>query len=457
MKSSADIADREGDDYAVRRWVTLAASTIPAMCCGFYYAWSVLVIPMMEMHGWTSADVSLAFTLVVAVPGLMALLAGKLLQYIQPPTLLLLSGGILGLGTVLLSFADSLPLLYLFALIAGLGGMTYPGSTMSNLMRFFPDRRGMASGVLTGGFGLGAVIWGPVTVLLLGLIGFQWSLRLLGALFIVVIAVCSRLITVAPTDYAPRRRPAATTQTTSPQTSGQHVTVDTAVSRLAAETAGEQRAVPQDAAPDVAVGLSWKAMVRTPAFWSLALVFMLGLVSGLMVTGHASPIAQQMLGISPEAAGAFVSYLALGMAVGKVGLGTLSDRVGRLPVLLTVLILAIAALLLLWQAGGYLAVVAGVFVVGLCYGGFLALIGPMTLDTFGPRHFAINFGIMYLAVGVASYVGPRLAAAVAEASDGIYKQAFLLAAILTVVGLALAVAYGRLRRRVGKAGPTRAL
>jgi len=111
------------------------------------------------------------------------------------------------------------------------------------------------------------------------------------------------------------------------------------------------------------------------------------------------------------------------------------------------------ALLLLWQAGSYLPVVGGVFVVGLCYGGFLALIGPMTLDTFGPRHFAVNFGIMYLAVSVASYTGPRLAAAVAEANDGAYAQAFLVAAILTVAGLVLAAVYAWLARARGSANP----
>jgi len=403
----------------VRRWVSLAASTVAAMCCGFYYAWSVLVIPMMDTHGWSSADVALAFTLVVALPGLMTLVAGKLLQYVPPPTLLLLGGVILGAGTVLLSFADSLGLLYLFAFIAGVGGLTYPGATMTNLMRFFPDKRGMASGVLTGGFGMGAVIWGPVTVLLLDLMGYQWTLRLLGALFIVVVAGCSRLVTVAPVGYTPPGRRGTSSEIASPQAT-------------AYESVAEQ---------------NWKEMLRTSTFWLLAPVFILGLVSGLMVTGHASPIAQQMLDISPQAAGAFVSYLALGMAIGKVVWGVLSDRVGRVPVLLAVLALAVAALMLLWQAGSYLPVVVGVFVVGVCYGGFLALIGPVTSETFGPRHFSVNFGIMYLAVSVASYVGPRLGAAVAEANDGVYRQAFLVAAMLTVAALVLAAIQACLMRR----------
>ena len=431
---SLSLTDREVAHFAIRRWVTLAASTAAAMCCGFYYAWSVLAIPMMDTNGWTSAEVSLAFTIIVAMPAVCTLLAGKLLQYISPRTLLLMGGVVLGAGTILLSFADSLPLLYLFAFVAGVGGMTYPGSTMSNLMTFFPDRRGMASGVLTSGFGMGAILWAPVTVLLLDLIGYQWSLRVLGVLFIIVIALCSRLVTVAPVGYSPRGWPRVTAAVTS----------DAAA--VGATAAGAGATGVTVGAPGVAA-LDWKAMLCTLRFWLLAPIFVLGLISGLMVTAHASPIAQQMLGISPDAAGAFVSYLALGMVIGKVGWGMLSDRFGRVPVVLTILVLAVVALLVLWQAGSYLPVVGGVFVVGLCYGGFLALIGPVTLDAFGPRHFPVNFGIMFLSVAVGAYAGPRLAATVAEANDGAYEQAFLVAALLTLVALVLATVYATITWR----------
>ncbi len=89
------------------------ASTVASMCCGFFYAWSVLAKPLMQMHGWTSAEVALGFTIVVAVPAMCTLLAGKLQQYIRPPTLLLISGTILGLGTVLAELRDLTgPLVY---------------------------------------------------------------------------------------------------------------------------------------------------------------------------------------------------------------------------------------------------------------------------------------------------------------------------------------------------------
>ncbi len=376
---------REHDPYAIRRWVTLGASTLAAMCCGFFYAWSVLSKPMMQMYGWTSAQVALAFTILVGIPAVCALLAGKLQQYMKPSSLLLLAGIILGLGTVLLSFATSLGLLYTFAFITGLGGMAYPGATMANLMHFFPDKRGLVSGILTGGFGVGAMVWGPVTVLLVDRVGLVWSLRVLGIVFAVVIASCSRLVSIAPVGYAPRGWIAPAV-----------------VSALAEEH----------------LSLDWKRMLQTISFWLLAAVFVLGVMSGMMVTAHASPIAQQKLGISATAAGAFVSYLAFGMVAGKIVWGALSDRLGRVAVLLSVLAISVAALILLWQTNVYALVVVGIFAVGLCYGGFLALIGPSTGEAFGHRHFAVNFGIMYLSVAVASFGGPRLAAAIVEADAG---------------------------------------
>jgi OFA family oxalate/formate antiporter-like MFS transporter len=404
----------QNDPYGVRRWVTLTASTLASLCCGFFYAWSVLVKPMMDLYGWTPGEMALAFTLVVGLPSACTILAGKLLQYMGPPTLLFLAGGILSAGTILLSFATNLGMLYAFAFVAGVGGMTYPGATMSNLMRFFPERQGMAAGILTGGFGLGAVIWGPVAVVLIEQFGYKWTLRGLGVLFFVVITVCSRLLSVAPAGYRPR---------------------------------GWTPPAVHDSDSDVLPGKNWREMMKTPAFWLLFAVFFVGLLSGLMVTGHASPIVQQMLGVSPEAAGAFVSYLALGMVIGKVGWGVVSDRFGRNAVMITVLALAVLGLVLLWQTSSYGPVVVGIFAVGLCYGGFLALIGPVTLEAFGPRHFAVNFGLMFWAVAFASFAGPRLAAAVAEANDGLYKQAFLLAAALTTLGLILAVVNTWLGRR----------
>ena len=290
---------------------------------------------------------------------------------------------------------------------------------MSNLMRFFPDKRGLASGLLTAGFGIGAVVWAPVAVALIDRYGLIWALRILGGVFFVLIAACSRLVSTAPTGYAPVGWVPSSTQTM-------------AVLRTRDR--------------------DWKAMMRTPTFWVLAILFVIGTTSGMMAIGHASPIAREILGLSPAAAGVVVSYLAMGMVVGKVGWGFVSDRVGRIPVLVAMLVVATIALIVMGQASTYVPVVLGMSAVGLCYGGFLALMGPVTADAFGSKHLELNFGIMFLAVAIAAYIGPRIAAAVSEATGGDYAWAFIVAAIMSAAGLLLVGGYVLLTRR--KAAPS---
>jgi OFA family oxalate/formate antiporter-like MFS transporter len=194
-------------------------------------------------------------------------------------------------------------------------------------------------------------------------------------------------------------------------------------------------------------------MMRTPDFLVLALLFVAGTLSGMMVIGHASPIAQEILGLTPESAGAIVSLLAIGMVVGKVGWGAVSDRIGRTAVFVALFAIAAVALVVLASASSYVAVVACVAAVGLCYGGFLALMGPVTADAFGPTYLGVNFGIMFFAVAISSFLGPRLAAMVADANGGSFSKAFLIAAAISIAGLVLVGAHALLRRRAARPRP----
>lgn len=409
-------------NYDAQRWVTLAVCVIASLCAGFGYTWSVLLKPMVAMFDWSSSDVSLSFTALIMAAASTSIFTGKALEYVQPRTLLLLGAFVFGGGIASLGSINSLAMLYGFAVFSGVGlGIVYPGATMSNTMRFFPDRRGMASGLLTAGYGLGAVLWAPVTVALIDDFGLIWALRILGGLFFVVVLLCSRLLTTAPPAYAPAGWTPPVVQ----------------VARARARRGRTHVAVEKD----------WKDMLKTTRFWVLFILFTIGTTSGLMVIGHASPIAQDILGMSPEAAGAVVSYLAIGMVVGKIGWGVASDKVGRYPVFIAMLIVATLALLVMWRSSTWTAVVLGICTVGLCYGGFLALMGPVTAEAFGQKHLGINFGIMFLTVAAAAFFGPRLMAAVTDATGGDYAWAFIISAIISVVGLVLLSAFLLLTRR----------
>ncbi|NLV72863.1 MAG: OFA family MFS transporter [Actinobacteria bacterium] len=399
-----------------QRWITLVFCLIASLCAGFGYSWSVLLKPLGETFGWSASAVSLSFTLLIVFAASTSIFAGKALQYIQPRTLLLVGAVVFGAGIACLGFVDSLGMLYGLSMVSGVGlGIIYPGATMTNLIRFFPDKRGLASGLLAAGYGIGPVVWAPITVALIDNLGLMWAFRIMGMLFFVLVAVCSRLVTTAPIGYAP-------------------VGYTPEVARMSKTRVVEDK--------------DWKDMLKSPVFYVLFILFTIGTTSGLMVIGHASPIAQDVLGISPEAAGAVVSYLAIGMVVGKIGWGALSDRVGRYPVFIAMLIMAAIALVVLWRSGTYLPVVLGICAVGVCYGGFLALMSPITAETFGNKNLGINFGIMFLTVALAAYVGPRLAASVLEATGGDYAWAFIIAAIISVAGLALVIAYLLARLRL---------
>jgi OFA family oxalate/formate antiporter-like MFS transporter len=408
-------------DYDKQRWVSLSVCLLANLCAGFGYSWSVFLKPMTSMFGWSGSSVSLSFTALISAGAVTAILVGKAGEYLHPRHLMLIGGVLFGAGIIALGSTRSLGHLYGFTVLAGVGmGVVYPGATMSNGIRSFPDKRGLASGLLTAGYGLGAVIWAPVSVYLVDALGLRWALRVLGITFFVIIATCSALVRLAPHGYRPAGWSPPTLQTS--------------------------RVVHWESK-------DWKAMMRTPSFFVLFLLFLVGTTSGLMVIGHASPIAQDMLGISAEAAGRVVSFLALGVVLGKITWGVVSDKIGRLPVFVALLAIAAAALLTMWQVTSQTPVVIAMAAVGTCYGGFLSLMGPVTADRFGPRHLGVNFGIMFMTIAVASYVGSLLVSSVTEAGGGTYERAFLTAGVISAAGLILVACLFLLRRRSTPAAP----
>ena len=193
-----------------RRWRTLAGCVLASFCVGFGYAWSVLLKPIAADFGWSAADVSLTFTALMTMGAVASIVAGKLQQYVQPRTLIVLGGALFGIGMALLGSVQSLAAVYGFAALAGFGmGVVYPGATMSNVIRFFPDRRGMASGVLSAGLRHGRRRLGASAVFLIDQFGLAWALRVMGVAFFCAVAVLSRMVRIGPCGLRPPRLVAA--------------------------------------------------------------------------------------------------------------------------------------------------------------------------------------------------------------------------------------------------------
>jgi len=342
----------------------------------------------------------------MSVSALPMAVAGKAQEYIEPKQVILLGGLFLGGGVFCTGYINQLWQLYItYGLIAGLGiGIVYAG-TVANIVRFFPDRRGIAAGLLSAGFGSGAVILAPVSSRLIELYGVLHTFKILGFVFLIVICGVSRLVKTAPAGYLPAGW----------------------VTSAASSAGGRE------------VNKDWRQMLTTPLFYILAILFILGTTSGLMIMGHASPIAQEMMKVTPQEAAVIVGLLALANTTGRAFWGGISDKTGRYPILLVMYVIAGMAMLLLAQASTYGMFIASVMLIALCYGGFMGMMASLMADTFGTKYLGVNFGIMFLTVGIAAYIGPRLAAAVKASNNGDYSQAFLIACALNVTGFIIAL------------------
>ena len=177
-------------------------------------------------------------------------------------------------------------------------------------------------------------------------------------------------------------------------------------------------------------------MLKDPLFYFVFFAITLGAVSGIMLIGHASPIAQAVVGISPQAAAGIIGLLAISNTSGRVCWGWISDKFGRYAIVMVLFALGGMGMVALASVDAYFSFTCVIMLLGLCYGGFMALMAPLTADLFGTKNLGVNFGIMFLSVAVAAYAGP-LMVAVIKTATGSYTQAFIAGAFVNLAGLLL--------------------
>ncbi|HEY8636352.1 MAG TPA: MFS transporter, partial [Candidatus Limnocylindrales bacterium] len=253
----------------INRWAVLWGSVAILMCTGAIYSFSVFAGPLSGARGWDMPTVMTAFFINAAISPVPMILGG----YISDrggARISILAGGLMFTGGFMLTgIATTTTALYLsYGLLAGLGqGLAYSGA-LSNTLKLFPDRRGQAAGLVTGGMGIAAVIAAPVADLLIRGHGVAAAFVSMGAGYTVVVLVGWAFIRVAPVGYLP---PGWTPPT----------------------GAGG------------AVNIAWQGMLRTTTFYFIFLMMALGAFSGLMIASNASPIGQSMFGLAAPTAALF--------------------------------------------------------------------------------------------------------------------------------------------------------
>lgn len=412
-----------------KRWLILTASCLINLCIGSLYAWSVFAAPMAEYFNsinggnLTTANLAVVFTVANSVGPITLISGGHINDRLGPRWVIAAGGVIFGGGMFLSGMAKGMPLLLIgYGLGCGLGmGLVY-GCTISNSVKFFPDKRGMIGGIATASYGISSVLIPPVANMLINRAGVLSAFKILGIAFFIIICGGAFLIEKCPENFVP--------------TGFQPKKSSEEKAAVSGKNAGMQ-----------SVDKDWKEMLREPVFYVMILMLTCGAVFGLMTISQVSPIAQTMIGMSAASATAAVSILALFNAAGRVLAGYISDVIGRINTLTIMLVMAIAGLLLLSTAGeGDVArFFIGVSVVGLCFGAFMGVFPGFTADQFGTKHSSVNYGIMFIGFAAAGYVGPTIMSTV-YGSTGSYVPAFWIAIGLAVVGLGLSFIYRKMQK-----------
>jgi OFA family oxalate/formate antiporter-like MFS transporter len=388
------------------RWVIATAGVFLQIALGAVYAWSVFRTPLAKQFGWSIPEVTLTFTISIFVLGIAAFFGGLWLNR-RGPRIVALTGGVLyGLGVFLASFSDrGLWWLYLtYGVIGGIGlgfGYIVP---VAVLVKWFPDRRGLITGVAVGGFGAGALITAPLATRLIQTVGVLHTFAYFGIAFLIVTVASGAFMQNPPEGWKPAGWSPSATQVA-------------------------QRARRDYTLPEALATWQW---------WALWLLLFLNTSAGISVISQEAPMFQELARVSAVVAAGMVGVVSLGNALGRVFWAGVSDVITRKA---TFFVMFLLQVLLFWFLPGItsasiLTVVA--FVVLLCYGGGFGTMPAFAADYFGAKNVGPIYGLMLTAWGFASAFGPLLIAYMRQAS-GTYRGALHVIAGVMLVSAVLPV------------------
>lgn len=389
-------------DFKQKRWLYMTAAMVLALCSGIGYTWSVFQRPLMENFDWALKTISLTFTIQVMVSTISPIFLGRFQKTLGVKNYLRVGIAIYLAGLVATTLTSSITYLYLiYGVIVGVGiSMLYP-CLMAYSTSLFPEKTGMASGLLACSYGAGSILWAPLAARFMGQHGVLAVFGLFAAIFAVVMIPTTFLIKNIPDDY----------------------------------TVSAVKDAKSVSAKKAAKDYTWQEMVRTSRYYLIVIVLTLGATSGLMIMGHASSILQEVQHFTPETAAILLGLTSIFNAFGRLTFGLASDRLGRYNVMMLLFAVIGGSMVLLTRSSGSVFV-GGIVAIAACYGGFTSMFSPICADNFGMKNLSVNYGFLYVAYGFAGLIGPQLAARIKTISGG-YDLAFMTVAAMSLVGLTL--------------------
>jgi OFA family oxalate/formate antiporter-like MFS transporter len=369
---------------------------------GNIYGWSVFVAPLEKQFGWTRTATSMIFTIAVFLTGVTFLLSGWIYDK-WGPSFCAFTGGILAsLGFFFSAYTHSLAYLYIcFGVVGGFGSGLGCAVVIPTVGKWFPDRRGLAMGLVVGAYGGSSAIFGPLAAnFLIPTYGLPATFQIFGVILLVM-TMTGALMLSDPSNYRTQRPQPASVQRAA--SSGYQFSLDEAL--------------------------------RTSSFQLVWLAYALGASAGLMVISQLVPFAASR-GISSTSLVTMALVIgAVGNVLGRVFSGWMSDALGRLNVLRLMTAISMVTMPLLYWAGTKVwTLYAAVIVVYYCYGTLLSVNAALCPDFWGTKHVGLINGMMFTAWGIAGIIGPRVGSMLYDEYHD-YRWAFYAASALAGIAL----------------------
>ena len=428
-RAARTVANSMNFPKVMNRWLVVAGGIVVQVCLGAIYAWSAFTAKLTaEPYAFSKTQTQVIFSVGLLTFAVVMLWAGRWQRNSGPRVVATTGGLILGLGYVVAGLGGTSFAVMLLGIgvLGGAGiGLAYV-CPIAALVKWFPDKKGMITGLAVAGFGFGALIWikltggfvfGPVDLTpgWKGLYGMGWTVNnvfiLYGILFAVLVALGSLVLVNPPAGWQP-----------------------------------EGWTPPAASAATGGVLYTPAEMRRTPQFWTLFTVFVVGSLAGLMVIGIISLFGIDALtgrGMPKEEA-AVVAATAMGLfyalcnGLGRIIWGTISDSLGRKNSIALMSLIQGVMMILFFFIGGYeWGLYLGAALIGFNFGGNFALFPAATADLFGNMNIGINYPWVFLSYGVGGVLGPILGGFMGD--SGAWVWAFIPAGVACIAAAGLAL------------------
>lgn len=380
------------------RWLILLAGCAVNFSLSGTSAFSIFVSPMMELTSWSMSSITLSYTLYNLVLCITGIVVGTFAHKWKSWQVIYTGSVLFALGWLVTGFSTSVFMMQFgFGVLSGIGGGFLYNYTVTNVIKWFPDRKGFVSGILLGCAAVGPVFCAPVATAVLSSMGVLSAYKVMGCIYGVLLLVMGWMIRVPQDDY----KPAGWNPQQGTQVSAASTTKD----------------------------YTWKEMLGTKTFYILYIILACSCTSYMMMLNAAATIGKEQAGMSVAMATLSVTLLALSNFCGRMLFGTISDRLGRYKTCLLAMCINFAAMIAMSVTTVAVPFLILMCLVGACGGALLVMFPPITSEQFGVKNSGLNYSIMFSAYSVASLLGPQIAAH--YRSLGSYGPAFICAAGMT--------------------------